>query len=284
MGKDRLNRRAFLKTGSLALGAGFFTGASAFAGGFTNKTLQAWSCGGLAEAFQPANHAFEQKTGATIAYTGAFAGALGKSLLSGTAQTEVFAPRVLELALKLKAQGKMRWFEPLCFTRYVVATPKGNAAGIEGIADLGRDGVRTVLTPDASPPGGKASLIIMEKAGVIEKARKNAVQSGDCVQTAMTVLADGKADAAVIEQRISRLPCFAGRLEILPIPEKYIPPAPVPFTIGMMKWAKNADLAEAFIKYILSEKSQRFFEAAGFIHARSSDGRRLTRKYGVIDA
>lgn len=283
MKKNGLNRRKFLKTGGLALGAGLAAASPGFSQPQPRQSLQVWSCGGLAEAFEPANHEFEQLTQATIAYTGAFAGALGKSLLTGSAKTEVFAPRVLELAKKLKAQGKMLWFKPLCFTKYVVATPKGNPAGIESIKDMGKNGVKTIITPDASPPGGKASMIILKKAGVEDKAKTNAVFVGDCVQTAVTDLAKGKADAAVIEQRITHLPQFKDKLESLPISESFIPPVPVPFTIGVMKWAKNRELAESFVDFILSDKGQAWFHQAGFIPARSEEGERLTQKYGVMD-
>nr|WP_319393609.1 substrate-binding domain-containing protein [uncultured Desulfobacter sp.] len=283
MKKNGVSRRKFLKTGGLALGASLTAASPGFSRPQTKESLQVWSCGGLAEAFEPANHEFEQLTQASIAYTGAFAGALGKSLLTGSAKTEVFGPRVLELAKKLKAQGKMLGFKPLCFTKYVVATPKGNPAGIESIKDMGKNGVKTIITPEASPPGGKASMIILKKAGVADKAKANAVLVGDCVQTAVTDLARGKADAAVIEQRITHLPQFKDRLETLPISEAFIPPVPVPFTIGVMKWAKNRELAESFVEFILSDKGQAWFQRAGFIPAGSEEGERLTRKYGVMD-
>lgn len=267
----------------MVIGASLLAGTSAMAEEFKNEGLQVWSCGGLAEAFIPANKAFEKKTGSSIAYTGAFAGALGKSLLANST-TEIFAPRVLGLAKKLKEQGKMLYFKPLCFTRYVVATPKGNPAGIKDITDLGEEGVRTVITPDASPPGGKASMGIMKKAGVLDAAQKNAVTVGDCVQTAISDLASGKANAAVVEQRIIRLPQFEGKFEQIQIPEEFIPSDPVPFTIGVMKWAKNKKLADAFIEYILSDEGQAYFDKAGFIPARSEEGQRLITKYGVNDA
>ena len=283
MKKNGVSRRQFLKTGGLALGAGLASASPAFPQTYAQESLQVWSCGGLAEAFEPANHEFEKLTKASIAYTGAFAGALGKSLLTGSARTEIFGPRVLELAKKLKAQGKMLWFKPLCFTQYVVATPKDNPAGIESIKDMGKTGVKTILTPEASPPGGKAAMIILKKAGVEDKARANAVLVGDCVQTAITDLAQGKADAAVIEKRITRLPQFRGKLDTLPIPEAFIPPVPVPFTIGIMKWAKNRALAEAFVAFILSDQGQTWFHRAGFIPAQTEEGERLTKKYGVMD-
>ena len=280
--KVNINRRRFLKASGLALTGSLAAPAVALGADFKGKRLQVWSCGGLAEAFMPANQRYEEMTGCAVNYTGAFAAALGKSLL-GSAQTDVFAPRVLELAQKLKAQGKMLRFWPLCFTKYVLITPKGNPAGITGIQDLGKPGVRTVLSPGASPPGGKATLGIMKKAGVIEGAKRNAVKKGDCVQRDVAHIVSGAGDVAVVEQRITRLPNVAGKVEVIDIPEKYSPGKPVPFVIGIMKWAKNAALAQDFVEFILSEKGQAFFEAAGFIPAMSEEGRRLAEKYGVKD-
>lgn len=280
---SNVNRRTFIKASGLALTGTLATPLLGRAASFKNDSLQVWSCGGLAEAFIPANAEFERVTGASIAYTGAFAAALGKSLL-GSATTEVFAPRVLELSKKLKSVGKMLSFKPLCFTKYVLITPKGNPAGIRSIQDVARDGVRVILTPGASAPGGEATLIILKKAGVLEQAERNAVFRGDCVQTAMAELVKGKGDVAVMEQRLARLPSFQGKADTLDIPEQFIPGKPVPFTIGMMKWTRNRELAEHFIEFMLSERGRYHFEQAGFIHATSDEGQRLTEKYGAIDA
>jgi molybdate transport system substrate-binding protein len=250
---------------------------------FKDDSLQVWSCGGLAEAFIPANKVYEEISGCRIDYSGAFAAALGKSLL-GDAKTEVFAPRVLELAQKLKAQGKMLHFVPLCFTKYVITTPTGNPAGIKGIQDLGKPGIKTVLSPNASPPGGEASTIILKKAGVLEQAQKNSVVVGDCVQSVVPDVIKGTGDAAVMELRLTKKAEFAGKMEVVEIPEEFFPPRPVTFVIGVMKFAHNRDLAEDYVKFITSEKGQSFFEAAGFIPALSAEGERLIQKYGVKDA
>ena len=50
-----------------------------------------------------------------------------------------------------------------------------------------------------------------------------------------------------------------------------------------MKWAQNRALAEAFVEFILSDKGQVWFQRAGFIPARTEEGERLIRKYGVMD-
>ncbi|UCE59146.1 MAG: substrate-binding domain-containing protein [Phycisphaerales bacterium] len=275
-----MNRRRFLKASGIAVAGSLAAPASAVGASFTGERLRVWSCGGLAEAFIPANERYEEISGCAVDYIGAFAAALGKSLL-GRAQTEVFAPRVLELAQKLKAQGRMLHFRPLCFTKYVLITPKGNPAGITGVQDLNKPGVRTVLSPGASPPGGKASLVILKKAGVVQAAQENAVFKGDCVQRDVAQIVNGAGDAAVVEQRISRLPEVAGKVEVIDIPEDFVPGKPIPFVIGIMKWAKNAALAQDYVDFILSAEGQALFDKAGFIPAVSEEGRRLAEKYGV---
>ncbi len=281
--KTGMNRRSFLKGGGATLATlAVPTVAHAASSSDTSQSLQVWSCGGLAEAFMPANELWEQQGGVPISYTGAFAGALGKSLL-GSAQTEVFAPRVLALAQKLKAQGKMLAYQPLCFTKYVLITPIGNPAGITSIQDLKKSNVKTLLSPDSSPPGGAAVMGLLKKSGAMPEAQNNAAWLGSCVQHDVADVANGKCDVSVVEQRITRLPRYKDAFEIIEIPEEYFPAPPIPFTIGVMKWAKDKEVAEEFVRFIRSEKGQACFERAGFIPAISDEGQRLAKKYGVID-
>ncbi|NLD37222.1 MAG: ABC transporter substrate-binding protein [Desulfatiglans sp.] len=249
---------------------------------FRSDTLQVWSCGGLAEAFIPANKRFREETGVEIAYTGAFAAALGKSLL-GSATTEVFAGRVLDLSKKLRGSDKMLFFKPLCFTSYVLVTPKGNPANITDIHDMIKPGVRVILSPDASPPGGDAVNVLLKKAGILDAAMKNCIIKSSCVQRAMQELIEGKGDVSIVERRLTRMALFRDKAEIIPIPEEFFPPPPLTFTIGMMKDAKEPELAEYYIEFIRSEEGQGYFEAAGFIPAISEDGMRLIEKLGVKD-
>lgn len=276
-------RRKIIKTAGAALLAASLPNSLARAGQFQNETLQVWSCGGLAEALIPANKRYEELTGVKISYSGAFAAALGKSLLGG-AETEVFAGRVLKLAKKLRSEGKMAYFKPLCFTSYVMITPKNNPASISSIQDLSKPGIRVLLAPEASPPGGSAVLKLLEKAGVKEAALNNAVLKGSCVQRVVKELISGKGDVSVVENRITRLPTVTGKVAVIPIPDKLQPPPPLTFTIGVMKCAKNRTLANDYLKFITSEQGQDFFEKAGFIPAISKKGQELIAKLGVKDA
>jgi len=277
-----LNRRVFLTTAAGAATGAAIPDTLSIAQKFSQSSLQVWSCGGLAEAFRPANRRYAEKTGIEIAYTGAFAAALGKSLLGG-AKTEVFAGRVLGLARELRESNKMAYFRPLCYTKYVLVTPKGNPAAISDIHDLARSDVKIILAPEASPPGGEAVSVLLKKAGILDQAMKNTIIKGSCVQRTMEDLTKAKGDVSVVEYRLTKMPLFKGKVEVFPIPEIYFPPPPLTFTIGVMNDAGDRVLAADYVNFILSEEGQSFFESAGFIPAISEEGARLTEKLGVND-
>lgn len=280
--KEGMSRRTFLKAAVVSSVAAAFAPNLLFAGRFQSDSLQVWSCGGLAEAFGEVNSLYEQKNGIKINYTGAFAGALGKSLLGG-ASTEVFGGRVLQLAKNLRAANKMIYFRPLCFTEYVLITPLGNPAGIQTVQDLARPGVRVILPLGASPPGGDAVMGILKKAGVDQAVLKNTIEKETCVIKMMPEIIGGEGMATIVEKRVTRLAAFAGKVEVLPIPEALFPPGPLTFTIGVMKDAKDRALADDFVNFVCSDEAQAAFERAGFIPAASDNGRRLIEKLGVKD-
>ncbi|MDR2696128.1 MAG: substrate-binding domain-containing protein [Deltaproteobacteria bacterium] len=247
------------------------------------STLQVWSCGGLAEAMMPANDAFGQKFGARVLYTGAFAAALGKSLLAN-GRTEVFAGRVLDLAKNLRKAGRMKRFVPLCYTTYVIVTPKGNPAGIKTLQDMGAPGIRVAMAQHASPPGGAAVVGLLKKAGLLEAVMPNLVENGTCVQRSVELVCKGKADAMIVELRIPRMPSFAPSLDIIEIPAEVFPPGPLTFTVGVMDEGQANPLSEKYLQWIVSpDGGGPFFEQAGFITPYSALGQEMTKKFGVYD-
>lgn len=276
-------RRRFLK--NLAAGA-VVAGATALpvrAAG-TADSLQVWSCGGLAEAMRPAHEAYTAAGGPRIIYTGAFAGALGKSLLSGSGSTEVFAGRVLALAQNLRKAGKMLYFRPLCFTSYVIAVPKGNPAGVTALEDLAKPGLRVAMSPLASPPGGQAVMGILKAADLVGPVMKNVIDNqATCVQRTIEDVTSGKADAMIVERRITRMPLYAPHVALVEIPEKFFPAGPLTFTVGVMRDARDKAAADAYVNWIVGPEGQAFFERAGFIPAASPKGQELTEKLGVKD-
>lgn len=279
---DVMGRRTFLKKVVASSAAVTLMPSLARAGQFQADSLQVWSCGGLSEAMHITNTNYEKKTGIKIAYTGAFAAALGKSLLGG-AVTEVFAGRVLKLAKDLRAAEKMIYFRPLCFSEYVIITPLGNPSGIKTVQDMARPGVPVLLPLDASPPGS-AMMGILKQAGIDKAVLANNLRRETCVIKMMPQIIDGTGKASIVERRLTRIPKFEGKVEVIPIPENLFPPGPLTFTVGVMKYAKDRALADDYVSYLCSDEAQANFERQGFIPAYSDKGRMLVEKLGVKDA
>jgi molybdate transport system substrate-binding protein len=277
-----VNRRRFLKTAAVSALALNLVPGRLGATSFQADTLQVWSCGGLAEAFNKANLVYKEQVGVRIDYTGAFAAALGKSLLGG-AVTEVFAGRVLKLAKKLREEEKMIYFRPFCFTEYVMITPRGNPANIQSYEDLARPGVRVILPLGASPPGGEAVMGILKKSGMAEDILKNTVEKESCVIKMMPKIISGKGQASIVERRLIRMAEFEGQVEVIPLPENIFPPGPLTFTIGVMKYARDRRLAYHYVDFVCSREVQDIFERQGFISAYSDRGKALVEKLGVKD-
>ncbi|WP_296918569.1 substrate-binding domain-containing protein [uncultured Megasphaera sp.] len=282
--KREITRRTFLKSMLAVTAAAVLPKVSlADSALFNSKSLTVWSCGGLAETFTEVNAMYEKKRGVDINYTGAFAGALGKSLLGGSATTDVFAGRVLKLAQSLRKTGKMAYFKPLCFTEYVIVTPADNPAGIQTIDDLAKPGVRIILPLGASPPGGDAVANIIKNAGIDQAVRSNMLEKESCVIKMMPKVVKGTYDASIVERRLTTMPAYEGKVHVVPIDEKFFPPGPRTFTIGVMNLAPDRALADDYVNFLCDKDAQDAFQRHGFIPAYSPKGKLLIEKFGVKD-
>lgn len=281
------SRRQFLTSATAlatGLAASMASPSTAMAATPTNKVLQVWSCGGLAEAMMPAHEQFKATTGHDIAYTGAFAAVLGKSLLTGRGKTEVFLGRVLALAQNLRKAEKMLSFKPLCFTEYVIVVPKNNPGKIKSIEDLAKPNTKVAMSPLASPPGGQAVMGILKAADIQPAVMKNVMDKrASCVQRTIEDVTTGKAHAMIVERRLTKVPLYAPHIAVIDIPEKFFPAGPLTFTIGIMRDVKDMELAESYVNFMTSPEGQAHFEKAGFIPAISEKGQELIEKLGVKD-
>lgn len=282
--KKDISRRQFIG-GALALAAA--SAVPSFIRGAYKPTqsdsLQVWTCGGLSEAFLDLNQVYTMHTGHNIQYTGAFAGAIGKSLLAEKSRTEVFGARGLDLAKNMRKKGVSMAFEPLCFTDYVIVTPKGNPAGIRDLKDMAEPGVRVMLPLGASPPGSASVKGIMKLSGLTDGIMKNLMAENACVISMMCDLVEGKADVSIIEKRLTTHDRFKDRIEYFSIPGQFVPPAPLTFAINTMKYVQDRALAADYIEFTRSQEGQQILENHGFTSVHSARGLDLIERFGVKD-
>lgn len=283
--KERISRRQLIKSAVAATAAATAVPNLISAGytPFKSDSLDVWTCGGLSEAFLQINDLYEAKTGHNIQYTGAFAGALGKALLTLKGQTEVFGARGLELAQNMRKKGISLGFKPLCFTDYVIAVPKGNPAGIRDLKDLSEPGVRVMLPLGASPPGSASVQGILKKSGLTDPIMQNMTVNETCVIKMLCGLIEGKGDVSIIEKRLTTHARFKDKIEYMPIEPKFIPPAPLTFTINIMKYVQDKKLADDYADFVRSEEGQSILEKGGFTSVHSARGLDLIERFGVKD-
>jgi molybdate transport system substrate-binding protein len=160
--------------------------------------------------------------------------------------------------------------EPVAFAanRLVIAAPEGNPAGIASLDDLAGD--VTLVLPGAEVPAGAYGRTALcahaattdEADAWLEKVDANIVSEEPDVRHVVTKLILGEADAGIIYASDAVAVERAGTpLTIIELPDDTSPRATYPIapvTDG------NANLAHAFIGFLLSDEGQAILQDYGF--------------------
>lgn len=153
--------------------------------------------------------------------------------------------------------------EPSIFARnrMAIIVPEGNPAGITGIGDLGRDGVRLVLAAPEVPAGKYAAQVICNAAGGdapwVEAVSANVVSFELNVKAVVGKVALGEADAGIVYATDR-----AEGTELVAIPDdiNVVAEYPVAAVAG-----GQGELADAFISYLLGSEAQAVLGTHGFL-------------------
>jgi molybdate transport system substrate-binding protein len=139
----------------------------------------------------------------------------------------------------------------------IVVAP-GNPKGINGLADLAKPGV-IYITEGPTVPAGKYSLQALAKAGVTVTPKSLETD----VKSVISKIELGEADAGIVYT--TDVKAAGSKVQGIPIPDAYNVIATYP--IVAVKGSKNADVANAFIAYVLSATGQSTLQSFGFLSA-----------------
>jgi molybdate transport system substrate-binding protein len=206
--------------------------------------------------------------GLTITYNFAGSQALVTQLTEGS-PADVFASASNGQMTNAVKAGVISG-QPSVFTqnRLAIVVPKDNPAGVETPADLSKVGLKLVLAQAEVPVGmyARQSICLADLdtatygEGFAEAVGNNVVSEEDNVKAVLAKVQLGEADAGYV-YTTDVTPDVAGDVLVIEVPEainviaKY-PIAPV--TGG------NADLANAFIAYVLGPDGQATLQDWGF--------------------
>lgn len=209
----------------------------------------------LTEVFAEIEKQFEEAApGVDVVLNLGGSSLLREQILSG-APAGVFASANLEIMRQLDEAGSLAGSARVfARSRMAVAVPKGNPAGISGLADLGRESLLVGLCAEEVPCGGFAREALA-KAGVAPAADTEEPN----VRALLTKVEEAELDGAVVY--LTDIAAADG-VEGIPIPDEHN--AAVEYSIAVVAGSPAPEAAEAFTAFVLSAAGGRILEQGGF--------------------
>ncbi len=229
-------------------------------------TLNVFAAASLTDAFAEIGKNFEaDNPNVTVTFNFAGSQALRTQIEEG-APADVFASANNKEMDALIAGSHVAKNSPQIFlsNQLVVILPANNPAGIDSLEDLANTGIKIVLAAEEVPVG-KYSREALEKmnasfgADFKDKVSANVVSNEDNVKQVVAKVQLGEADAGIVYTSDA---VAAPELKIVEIPVELNVIAKYP--IAPLVDSANADLAQAFVDYVLSEAGQSVLEKWGF--------------------
>lgn len=146
----------------------------------------------------------------------------------------------------------------------VILVPRGNPAGVHGLEDLARPGVRVGLGNPETVAVGRYAVEILKRLGLWSRVERNVAVYASNVAQLTSYVAAGAVDAAITWHVNHYWYWYPRRTDVVWIPCRYwrsLGPSYIP--IAVTTCSKHPGLAEKFIEFV----------------TRDPDARRILAKY-----
>lgn len=224
---------------------------------YQGQSLQVYSAAGLSKAMDNMGQAFGEKYGAQVNFN--FAGcAQLLSQMEINQQGDVFVGGSLSDMEIAKQKGFADKYVEIAYHIPAIAVPKGNPAGITGLKDLAKPGVKLILGDEKANAIGKKGAKIFEK-NKITGIEKNVVARTATVNEIVTQIAMKQGDAGLIFEDNG---INAKDIEIITIPKEQNAIDKVP--VCVLNFTKDTELAQAFVDFIISDEGKAILVKHGF--------------------
>jgi molybdate transport system substrate-binding protein len=196
-------------------------------------------------------------TRAGVRYSFGGSDLLGAQIEQG-APADVFAAASPKAPEALHAQGLVE--QPIVFATnsLVLVVPAANPAGLKSVYDVRRPGIK-LLVGNAGVPIGAYTRQLLKSLG-LGAALANAVSQETDPRSILGKVALGEADAGFVYATDART--AAGRVRVIPLPERAQPP--VRYVLAIVKSTRNRVAAVAFVNRVLGQAGQAALRRDGF--------------------
>jgi molybdate transport system substrate-binding protein len=224
-----------------------------------SATASVFAAASLTDAFKALGTSFQAThSGVTVQFNFAGTPTLVTQIEQG-ASADVFASADAANMDRLKADGfTSGTSQVFAHNKLAIVVGAGNPKSISGLADLAKPSV-IYITEAATVPAGKYALQVLANAGV--KVTPRSLETD--VKSVVGKVALGEADAGIVYT--TDISAAGSRVQGVQIPDAVNVIATYP--IVAVKGTRNADLANAFIAYVLSADGQSNLQSFGFLPA-----------------
>ncbi|WP_433124321.1 molybdate ABC transporter substrate-binding protein [Micromonospora sp. CA-240977] len=219
-------------------------------------TVTVFAAASLTESFTRIGKDFEAAhPGSTVTLNFAGSSALANQINQG-APADVFASAAPTTMTTVTEAGSADG-TPSIFARnqLVIAVPRGNPAGVTGLVDLSRSGVKVALCANQVPCGA-AARTALDAAGVA----LTPVTLEQDVKGALAKVKLGEVDAALVYRTDAR----AASADVTGVEFPESTRAVNDYPIVALRDAPNPAGARAFVAYVRSAPAQEILAEAGF--------------------
>jgi len=160
----------------------------------------------------------------------------------------------------------------------VIVVPKGNPKNIRGLADLGNEGVRLIVTDFEYSTLGHMLPVMFQRSGAEERIRKNIVTAVRQGGQAANNVAVGDFDAGIVWNAVAFL--RQDKLDAIPIGPEHLPRPEldaitsatnkvydigcIKVTIAVLNCSQQQEAARAFMDFVASPTGAEVFGRLGF--------------------
>lgn len=226
------------------------------ANGGASGEITVFAAASLTESFTRLGKDFEAAhPGARVKFNFAGSSALAQQLNQG-APADLFASAAPANMRQVTDTGTVK-AEPTTFAKNTlqIVVPKGNPAGVTGLADFAEPDLKIALCAEQVPCGAAAKKVF-EAAGVT--ARPDTLEQD--VKAALAKVALGEVDAALVYR--TDVKAAGEKVEGKDFPEA--DQAVNAYVIAPLAKASNSVGAQAFLDFVLSAEGRAVLVEAGF--------------------
>ena len=254
--------------------------------------LIVWSSFLLKEPFMEINREFEKVYNCKVIYGRAPESTLAKAINKFDFSADVVATRASTLKEAETLFRRIEEYKVLLESRWVIIYLKEKNLKISSIEDLAKPGIRIGFCPKRTEYNDLSAVTvakIVENAGIKEGFWKNIPEKVSCGGVCALVLSAVKAeyldyesmdrnsyywqvyshllthraDACIVDEIFTYLPEVKGKVKVVPIASKYIPSGSTTFSIGIIRYSQQKELAKKYIDFVFSKNGRRIFKKYG---------------------